>query len=210
MKVLKRLIVVLIILLIIFVLGVYAVLYSVVRDSHKPYIGYIEKYSEENNIEKELTLAIMKVESSFNEKAVSHADAEGLMQITPETAKWLSEKMGEEYTEDKMFDPEQNIKYGTYYLKFLRDYYKSEDYAIIAYNAGIGNVDGWIANNILSGDIKDYENIPFAETRNYIKKVREQYRLNKKIYDVYYADMTSSRAKIAFNLLKKLSLDIYK
>lgn len=209
MKIIKKLLVIFLILIITLFLGLYGIMYSITRDNHKPYMNLIEKYSEQYDIDKNLVLAIVKTESSFNKKAKSSVGAEGLMQIMPETAKWIAGKLKEEYRPENIYDPELNIRYGTFYLNYLINYFKSEDYAIIAYNAGMGNVKKWIRDGIFKEN-DNYKNIPNDEPRNYIKKVKEQYRLNKKIYAVYYADLESGRAKRAFNTLITLIKSIFK
>lgn len=209
MKVIKRLLVLLLIFIIIlFALG-YFVLFATVKDNHKPYIELIEKYSQEYGVEKELVAAVIKAESGFRSDAQSHADAKGLMQITTDTGEWIANRLGEDYDDENLYDPETNIRYGVYYLDYLINYYKSVDYAVMAYNAGFGNVDLWIKEGILTGDTKDYENIPFAETRNYINKVKKQYHINKEIYEIYYTPKKDSRWLIAWNLYKTFLLDLF-
>ena len=67
--------------------------------------------------------------------------ATGLMQLMPDTAKWIAGKLGEEYSEDSLTNPETNIKYGTWYLRYLLDKYNGDETsAIAAYNAGHSNV----------------------------------------------------------------------
>lgn len=209
MKVIKRLLVLLLIIIIILFAFGYLILFITVRDNHKPYIELIEKYSQEYGVEKELVASVIKAESGFNPEAHSHADAKGLMQITDETGEWIANKLEEEFEEEKLYDPETNIRYGVYYLDYLINYYKSVDYAIMAYNAGLGNVDLWIKEGILTGRLKDYENIPFAETRNYIHKVKKQYHINKEIYDIYYKPEKDSRWLIAWNLYKTFIKNIF-
>ncbi|MFM1582183.1 lytic transglycosylase domain-containing protein [Helcococcus bovis] len=204
MKILKRLIVILIILALIIFSGIYFFVYFMINDKHEPYMKYIEKYSEEYKIDKKLITAVVKVESSFNEKAHSHADAKGLMQLLPETGEWIAKRLGEDFKEENLLNPEINIKYGTYYLKYLFNLFKNVDYAIMAYNGGLNNVQKWIDTGILNGNKENYEKIPIAETRHYIYKVKKQYNLNKKIYDVYYANTTDSKFKKAFRILISL------
>lgn len=210
MKVIKRLLVILLVLAIILTLGMYFFIYYLVRDTHEPYMEYIQKYSEQNNLDEHLVTAIIKTESSFNPNAHSHADAIGLMQILPETGKWIANRLGEEFKEDNLLDPETNIRYGTYYFKYLFDLFKSVDYAILAYNGGPTSVQNWIDQGILTGSYDDYANVPFQETKDYIKKVKKQYNLNKKIYDIYYKNNDQSRFVKAFNLLKYFVVDIFK
>lgn len=209
MRVIKRLLVLLLIMIIIlFALG-YFILFATVKDNHKPYMELIEKYSQEYGVEKELVAAVIKAESGFNSDAQSHADAKGLMQITTDTGEWIANRLGEDFDDENLYDPETNIRFGVYYLDYLINYYKSVDYAIMAYNAGFGNVDLWIKEGILTGDIKDYENIPFAETKNYVNRVKKQYHINKEIYDIYYTPEKDSRWLIAWNLYKTFLLDLF-
>ena len=204
MKILKRLIVILIILALIIFSGIYFFVYFMINDKHEPYMKYIEKYSEEYKIDKKLITAVVKVESSFNEKAHSHADAKGLIQLLPETGEWIAKRLGEDFKEENLLNPEINIKYGTYYLKYLFNLFKNVDYAIMAYNGGPTNVQKWIDAGILNGNKENYDKIPIAETRHYIYKVKKQYNLNKKIYDVYYANTIDSKFKKAFKILISL------
>ena len=89
------------------------------------------------------------------------------MQLMPSTAEWLAGELNEQYSEDKIFDPEFNIKIGIFYLSYLQQSFEG-DYVLAAYNAGEGNVKRWIE---VGGEIK------FAETRNYINKVNKIKRL---------------------------------
>lgn len=122
-------------------------------------------YSKTFDVDYRLIYAVIWTESKFNPKAVSSAGAVGLMQLMPATASWCAEQLNEEYTYEKLFEPNFNIKIGTYYLKYLINKFGEND-AIIAYNAGEGNLEKW------NGEIK------FKETKDYIKRVK----LVKKIY----------------------------
>lgn len=147
------------------------------------YSNYVEKYSDMYGVDKNLVYAVIKAESNFDPEAVSHKDAQGLMQITKETAGWCAEKMGlSDYSDDLLTDEETNIKIGVWYLRYLIDNTKSESYAIMSYNAGINKVNSWLEDNILNeNDILNlYENIPYEETKNYIRKVIAY----KKVYNL--------------------------
>ena len=125
--------------------------------------------------------AVIKAESNFRADVVSSKDAKGLMQITGSTGKWLAELMENEYFEDYMlFDEETNIEMGCWYLSHLIKNYDSIDIALAAYNAGSGNVSRWINELALTEENTDV--IPFAETRNYIEKVK----IYRKIYNFLY------------------------
>lgn len=206
MKAIKKLFILLMVLIFIGILSGYAVVYYSINDRHEKYIEYISKYSKEYGIEESLIAAVIKVESNFYPNAVSHADAIGLMQLIPETGKHIASKLGEEFKVENLKDPETNIKYGTFYLRYLIGYYKNLDYAIIAYNGGLGNVNKWIDSGILNPDSDDYSKIPFNETRDYIRKVKSEYYLFNDIYEKYMKDTETSRSKKSF----KMYLDFIK
>lgn len=210
MKIIKRLLVFLLVLALVISIGLYFLVFYLVRDSHEPYIGFIEKYSQENDLDEKLITALIKTESGFDKDAHSKADARGLMQLVPETGKWVASELDEEFKEENLKDPETNIRYGTFYFKHLINQFKSVDYAIIAYNAGPTNVQDWIDSGILTGSYDDYENIPIQEAKDYIEKVKKQYNLNKKIYNIYYKNPDESRFAKAFNLYWFLIKDIFK
>jgi soluble lytic murein transglycosylase len=114
----------------------------------------------------------MRQESRFVDYARSGAGAQGLMQIMPNTAKWIARQLGLDrnaYT--KMREPEANIRFGTYYLKRIQDGLQgSPVLATAGYNAGPGRARRWQADTPLEGAVY-VETIPFTETREYVKKV---------------------------------------
>ena len=136
------------------------------------YSSYIVKYAHENELDPYLVIAVIKQESRFVPDARS-AYAGGLMQLTEVTANECAGKLG--LTDYDYMDPETNIKLGCYLLRVLIDRYESTDTALAAYNAGTGNVDGWLADSKYSRDGKTLYEIPFTETKYYVEKVN-QYR----------------------------------
>lgn len=146
------------------------------------YAEYVEKYSAEYGIKKELLYAVIKTESSFNHDAVSHADAVGLTQITPETFDWLKTKLGEESADLSLFDPETSIKYGAFFLSYLLDEFENTDTALAAYHAGRGRVNGWLEDSKISPDGKTLADIPVAETAHYVKKVNNALNIYTNLY----------------------------
>lgn len=135
--------------------------------------------SREHGLDPNLVFAVIRTESHFEPKAVSHAGAEGLMQIMPVTAEWIAWRRGYTHEREKVFEPAYNIDMGCYLLSYLLDYYKNDlILAVAAYNAGSGNVDKWLeASGDKSGETLD---IPFGETKNYVKKVLDSYEKYKK------------------------------
>ncbi|MCL2357321.1 MAG: ABC transporter substrate-binding protein [Defluviitaleaceae bacterium] len=133
------------------------------------------------DLESSLILAVIMAESSFREGAESHAGAQGLMQLMPSTAADIASQMGLEYFRpEDVWNPEINIAMGSFYLNRLADRFGCVDVALAAYNAGQGNVSGWLANPELSRDGETLDSIPFRETANYVERVRQIQR----IYDV--------------------------
>ncbi len=147
------------------------------------YGNFVEKYTEENNLPEYFVYAVIECESGYDERAVSYADARGLMQLTPETFRWLQSKKGEKLGEDMLFDPETNIKYGCYFYGILFEKYHDEATAIAAYHAGMGNVSKWLKDERYSHDGKTLYEIPFKNTKNYVNKVIKTKNIYSKLYN---------------------------
>lgn len=145
---------------------------------------YIEKYSNIYDLDKYLVASVIKAESNFNVNATSSKDARGLMQITPSTGEWIAEQMNlVEFSPDKLYDPEQNIFMGCWYIDNLRKEFNNNYMLILsAYNAGRGNVNKWLKNSKTSSDGKTLDYIPFKETELYVKKINLNYNIYKYIY----------------------------
>lgn len=145
------------------------------------YESEIEKYSEEYELDPYLVMAVIRAESSFDHKAHSGV-ARGLMQLTDDTAEWISGKIGEAYYKDMVDVPELNIKMGCYYLSYLSKRYKNIDTALAAYNAGMGNVSAWLSDKRYSPDGNALTEIPYGETKRYVKRVKILWKIYQKIY----------------------------
>lgn len=147
------------------------------------YTDIVEKYSDEYSVPKEIVYGVIKTESGFRSDAKSSAGAVGLMQITEATFDWIASRLGDDLSKGLLYDPETNIKYGTYYLGYLyNELFKDWDIAFAAYNAGPNRVQGWIDDHpeYINGGEIIY--IPIEETRNYIKKVNKSKDIYKKLY----------------------------
>ena len=145
------------------------------------YNSLIVEYSKKFGVNPNLVRAVIKRESNFNPKAVSPKGAQGLMQIMPRTAKEIAEQLNiGNYTADMLKEPSINIMFGAYYLKQLISYYDNNlILALAAYNAGIGNVDSWIAQNPKLGE--SVSNMPFNETKRHVRAIILTY----KTYNAY-------------------------
>lgn len=152
------------------------------------YVEFIEKYSKEYGVSEEMIYAVIKTESGFDSSAVSNKGAVGLMQMMPSTFEWLTaDILRENLDRGMLYDPETNIKYGTYYLSRLYNRFGDWDTAIAAYNGGEGNISEWLDDTKYSADGKklDIEKIPdeFSETENYVKKVNRAMNKYKELYE---------------------------
>ncbi len=139
----------------------------------------IRQQAADKDLDPALVAAVIYEESRFRDQT-SHAGARGLMQITPDTAEFIARQSGgSAFRQDDLANPQVNISYGTYLLRYLIDRYDGDEAtALAAYNAGIGNVDGWL-RDAGGAEFDTAEHVPFPETRAYVSNVlerREEYR----------------------------------
>ena len=125
------------------------------------------------NIDPFFILSIMRMESYYNEKALSYVGARGLMQIMPYTALQIAKRIGHDgFKLEAMWDPKVNIVYGGWYLSFLLNYYNQNPIlAAAAYNAGPFAVNAWVERCNGCAFDEFVESIPYRETRGYVKNV---------------------------------------
>lgn len=136
------------------------------------------KLAPEYGIYPRLAMAVIRAESNFNPGAVSPKNAQGLMQLIPETA--------ERFNVKKPFDPEQNIRGGLAYLRWLLAYFKGDVILVAAaYNAGEKAVDRHAGIP------------PYAETQGYVKRIRETFKRDEHPYDPAVAKPSPDLQKIA-------------
>ena len=149
------------------------------------YASFVTEYAEKYRVPENLIYAVIKTESKFDSSAESSVGAVGLMQMMPDTFSWLTnDRLGDRFSAGMLYDPETNIKYGVYYLSWLYDRYADWDKALAAYNAGPGNVDEWLKDHEIT-DLESgkLQNIPFKETREYVKKVNKALEKYESLYD---------------------------
>ena len=145
------------------------------------YVGYVKKYSEKFDVPEEIIWAVIKTESNFDASAVSGKGAVGLMQMVEPTFDEISNlRLKEGFPSGMRYDPETNIRYGTYYLSYLYERYGDWDTAIAAYNGGLGKVDEWMGED---GKLS-IDEIPwgYRETIFYVLKVNFRAERYKKLY----------------------------
>ena len=145
------------------------------------YESYIKSSSVRHGLDPYLVCAVIKAESNWDPAAQSNQGAQGLMQLLPETAQDMIDQGvvdGSAYSSQYLSDPETNIEFGCAYLSYLLTYFNgSTDRAIAAYNAGLGNVDGWAQENTAL-----HNAITFPETQAYLIRVNNAWSRYKTLY----------------------------
>jgi soluble lytic murein transglycosylase len=141
----------------------------------------IRQQANDKNLDPSLIAGVIYVESRFRDQT-SHAGAKGLMQIMPSTADYIARKSGgTRFVQGDLADPQINIAYGSWYLRYLLEHYHGNTIlALAAYNAGEGKVDEWWRHAADRGErFRAADHIPFTETRDYVSRVlsaRRDYR----------------------------------
>jgi len=148
------------------------------------YSEYVEKYSQEYDLDPYFVYSIIRTESDFSKNALSSVGARGLMQITEETFDWIKGKLKDtESSFDSMYDEETAIRYGTYLLYYLKQTLGSEQNLLCGYHAGVNRAKGWLEDSEISqnGEII-VDSIPYPDTKQYVKKVMKTFEIYKKLY----------------------------
>ncbi|HEX4563397.1 MAG TPA: lytic transglycosylase domain-containing protein [Solirubrobacteraceae bacterium] len=132
----------------------------------------IREQAAAKHLDPALIAAVIYAESKFQPRP-SPTGAQGLMQIEPATAYYLAGLSGGvRFTASDLATPSVNVAYGSYYLRYLLDHYSGEEMlAVAAYNAGLSNVDAWVARARANGESLSRGSIPFPETREYVRRV---------------------------------------
>lgn len=132
------------------------------------YEGLFDRYSGQNHIDKAWSIAVARRESSFAPDARSHANAYGVMQLLPSTARYVSKRR---VSKQKLFQPAVNIRLGTDYLEYLKKKnHGNEILATASYNAGYHRIKKWLPDEAMPAELW-IELIPYRETRDYVKNV---------------------------------------
>lgn len=161
----------------------------------RDYAAFVETYAKAYGVPETVVYAVIHTESGFDSGAVSSAGAVGLMQMLPETFEWLTDEILFDHLESGMlYDPETNIRYGTYLLSRYYDRYGDWELVFAAYNAGPGNLDSWLADKEYADGEGGLKQIPFKETRNYVKKVQNARKIYERLYESDSAEPTADKA----------------
>ncbi len=143
------------------------------------------KVSKEYQIPPMLVLGVIRQESAFMTKARSWASAQGLMQIIPRTGSKIAEAMNlEDYNYGILRVPEVNIRFGAWYLKeLLQKFHGHPALAVASYNAGPQAVSRWVKLRAGVATDEFVEEIPYRETRHYVKTVLSNFAIYTEIYE---------------------------
>jgi soluble lytic murein transglycosylase len=140
------------------------------------YEAVIRQASEENDLDPTFVAGVIYTESRFRPDAESQSEAYGLMQLLPQSARFIQRKSG---IKGDFRDPEVNIRLGTWFLGYLEDRYNGDErHMLAAYNSGEGSVDAWISDK----DFDIAKDIPYKETREYVDKVLQAQKTYQELY----------------------------
>ncbi len=158
----------------------------------QPWAHVVSTASSRFDVQTELIYSIMRQESSFNPMARSHADAFGLMQLIPEAAKKAAPMSGIELkSHEDLYGPETNIPLGTAFVRGLMNRWKGRYIPTVAsYNASEKAIEGWIKSRYRGDPLEFIEDVPYDETKGYIKLVTRNF--------VFYKRLNSGGAPIPF------------
>jgi soluble lytic murein transglycosylase len=160
-----------------------------------PFGTSIRQWSARAGIDPMLTAGLIRQESAFEPEAHSGANAFGLMQLLPKTARQMAKKSKVKYSHALLFDPDYNVRLGTTYVAGLKNDFGSVESALAAYNAGEDRVNSWTAGQSYRDLAEFVDSIPFTETREYVEIVTR----NADIYRKLYGGQKNEPVKLAAN-----------
>ncbi|EDX85512.1 Transglycosylase SLT domain protein [Synechococcus sp. PCC 7335] len=147
-----------------------------------PFSELISGRAEDNNLNPLLVTALVRQESRFEPDITSVVGAVGLMQVMPATGEWISQQINQ--ADYRLFDPKDNVKFGTWYLDYThRQFADNSLFAVASYNAGPGAVSSWVAEKDFANADEFVEIIPYPETQGYVESVFGGYWNYLRIYN---------------------------
>ena len=147
-----------------------------------PFEGPIRQWSTHAGVDAMLTAGLIRQESAFEPEARSPANAVGLMQLLPSTARLLAKQARIGYSRFQLADPSYNVHLGTIYLAGLKKSFGNVESALAAYNAGEDRVGQWTAGQTYRETAEFVDSIPFTETRDYVQIVTRNAEIYRKLY----------------------------
>ncbi len=159
-----------------------------------PYRTLIERHARRHNLDPFLVAGLIRQESEFNPRAVSPAQARGLMQVMPSTGRRLARALRLHYHIALLFQPDYNLRLGTYYLRRLLEEYGGRlEPALAAFNAGNSRVDVWLEWYKYREPEEFLETIPLTETRGYVPAVLRNAEVYRRLYETPAPEVPSKR-----------------
>ena len=153
----------------------------------KAYYNLVSRNAAKYKIDPYWILSIMREESHFKTDILSRSNAMGLMQILPPTGKWIAQKVGHRrFRKSQLWRPEINVKFGSWYLGYLKDLFNGDLFlASASYNGGQGNIQRKVEQGPYKnlGVLERLDHVPMAETRDYYKKVMGSYWNYNRLYN---------------------------
>jgi soluble lytic murein transglycosylase len=166
-----------------------------------PWRKELEEYSKTQGLDPFLMAGLIRQESEFDARVVSHSNAHGLSQIMPATGRELAQRLGiRGFTRTLLFNPVVNMRMGTFHLKNMFNYFGQRwEEAIASYNAGMGRVGGWLKNapQQYREPSEWVETIPIDETRGYVQSVLR----NADFYRRLYRDAPDEFTPVAYKVV---------
>ena len=158
-----------------------------------PYELNLRSEAVRNQLDPMLVAGLIRQESAFETKAMSHAGAIGLMQVEPKTALKLARQLKVRYARARLTDPGYNLRLGSRYLANLILAFGTPEAALAAYNAGEDRVVQWTTGQNYLETAEFVESIPFTETREYVQIVIRNSEVYRLIYGVPAAGREQTR-----------------
>ena len=149
------------------------------------YEEYVEYYADKYSLDPLLVYSFIRTESGFDPGATSSVDARGLMQMTEETFLWLRSKLGlgEEVSFGDLYDPDESIRFGCYYLHLCLVRYNGDiSTAAAAYHSGWGTVDALLQKEEHSEDGLTLSGFPYNQMHHYVEKITACYAKYTELY----------------------------
>jgi soluble lytic murein transglycosylase len=162
-----------------------------------PYEAALRREASRNGFDPMIAAGLIRQESTFQADAVSHANAVGLMQVLPKTAKLLAKQLKVRYVKTKLFDPDYNLRLGMLYIAGLSRATGAPEYALAAFNAGEDRIAAWRSERNYEEIPELVESIPFTETRDYVQIVLRNAEVYRMIYGPGSAPAATASATTA-------------
>ncbi len=162
-----------------------------------PYRTSIVQYSHDESLDPFLVAALIRQESEFNVRVISHANAYGLMQLLPSTGRQLARHFGiKRFSSGQLLLADRNIQLGTYFFhNLLNSYGGQTEIALASYNAGPGRANLWRTWGPFREPAEFIETVPFHETRGYIQLVLRNADVYRRLYQGVVPDVPAYRPK---------------